>query len=256
MENIVSYRKEGSVLVLTINRRDLNNIINSYVVSQFAEIQQRIIGDKDIRVIIVTGAGEESFSLGTDWEEFRTFKKEPKLIGQFSIASTVSQFDRPTIAAINGNAFGQGLELALACDLRICADHARLAMDQIIHGEMPWDGGTQRFSRLVGKGKAMEMILTGGSVDGQEAYRIGLVNQVVPREKLAAAAMDMAQEIASKAPIALKYAKEAVYKGMDVTLDQGLRLEADLYFLLQSTRDRGEGIRAFQEKRTPGFEGK
>ncbi len=256
MHDIVLIQKHDHILVITNNRPELKNVINSSMVAQFADLRNTISTDRDIRAIIVTGAGEEAFSLGTDWEEFRTFKKEPKLIGQFSIASTVSQFGPPTIAAINGNAFGQGLELALACDLRICADHVCLAMDQIVHGEMPWDGGTQRLSRLVGKGKAMEMILTGGSVDGQEAYRIGLVNQVVPREKLAAAAMDMAQEIASKAPIALKYAKEAVNKGMDVTLDQGLRLEADLYFLLQSTRDRVEGIRAFQEKRTPGFEGK
>ncbi len=256
MENMVLCQKYGPVLVVTLNRSDLKNIINSAIVAQFADIRDKILGDRNIRAIIITGAGDESFCKGTDLEEFYASEKGLELIERFAISSIIDKMDRPTIAAINGNAFGQGLELALACDLRICADHVCLAMDQIVHGEMPWDGGTQRLSRLVGKGKAMEMILTGGSVDGQEAYRIGLVNQVVPREKLAAAAMDMAQEIASKAPIALKYAKEAVNKGMDVTLDQGLRLEADLYFLLQSTRDRVEGIRAFQEKRTPGFEGK
>ncbi len=255
-KNTVLFQKNESVFTITINRPRLKNTFNLQIVAQFADIQKKILADKEIRAIIITGAGEEVFSMGTDWKEFRSFEKRSELLEQFSIVSTMSRFDCPTIAGINGDAFGQGLELALACDLRICADHVCLAMDQIVHGEMPWDGGTQRLSRLVGKGKAMEMILTGGSVDGQEAYRIGLVNQVVPREKLAAAAMDMAQEIASKAPIALKYAKEAVNKGMDVTLDQGLRLEADLYFLLQSTRDRVEGIRAFQEKRTPGFEGK
>lgn len=256
MHDIVSIQKHDYVLVITNNRPELKNVINSSMVAQFADLRNTISTDKDIRAIIVTGAGEEAFSMGTDWEEFRSFRKEPELLGQFSIASTVSQFGQPTIAVINGDAFGQGLELALACDLRICADHARLAMDQIIHGEMPWDGGTQRLGRLVGRGKAMEMILIGEAIDAQEAYRIGLVNQVVPPEKLMAAAMDIAKEIAAKAPVALRYAKEAVNKGMDVTLDQGLRLEADLYFLLQSTRDRGEGIRAFQEKRTPGFEGK
>jgi len=168
----------------------------------------------------------------------------------------VSQLEQPAIAAINGDAFGEGLELALACDLRICAEHARLAMPQIQYGKIPWDGGTQRLSRLVGRGKALELILTGDMVDAQEAYRIGLVNQVIPYTQLMETAMDVARKIASRAPIALKYAKEAVHKGMDMTLEQGLRLEADLYLLLQTTRDRKEGIRAFQEKRTPQFEGR
>jgi len=129
-------------------------------------------------------------------------------------------------------------------------------MHHVTYGEIPWDGGTQRLSRLVGRGKAMEMILSGEFIDAQEAYRIGLVNKIVLPDELLTVVMDMAQKMASKGPIALKYAKEAICKGLDLSLEQGLRLEADLYFLLHTTRDRTEGITAFRDKRSPGFEGK
>lgn len=251
----VLYRKKDSVLIATISRPNSKNIIGPQMVEQFAGLRNQIVLDHHIRVIIITGAGRESFSRGADLEQSRQSEKGPELLGRLSIASIVSQLERPTIAAINGDAFGQGLELALACDLRICAEHARLAMPQIQYGEIPWDGGTQRLSRLVGRGKALELVLAGEAVDAQEAYRIGLVNQVIPYKKLMETAMDVARKIASRAPIALKYAKEAVHKGMDMTLEQGLRLESDLYLLLQTTRDRIEGIRAFQGKRSPHFDG-
>jgi len=168
----------------------------------------------------------------------------------------VGAFPIPTIAAINGDAFGQWLELALACDIRISAEDARFSMPQVTYGEIPWDGGTQRLARLVGRGKALEMILTGEVIDALEAYRVGLVNRVVPRKALMKEAIALASEMADKGPIALRFAKEAVCKGMDLTLEQGLRLEADLYFLLHTTQDRTEGIRAFIEKRPPKFEGR
>ena len=162
----------------------------------------------------------------------------------------------PSIAAINGDAIGIGLELALACDLRICTETAHFAMNHIMYGGIPWDGGTQRLSRIVGRGKAMEMILTGEVIDAQEAHSIGLVHRVIPDDEILTVVMDTAREIASKGPIAVRYAKEAIRKGMDLTLEQGLRLEADLYFLLHTTSDRTEGIKAFQEKRSPRFEGR
>jgi enoyl-CoA hydratase len=151
---------------------------------------------------------------------------------------------------------GQGLELALACDIRIASETSYFGMPHIKSGLIPWDGGTQRLSRLVGRGKALEMILTGEIIDAQEALRIGLVHRVVPKKDLTEVTMKLAQEMASKGPIALRYTKEAVYKGMDMTLEQGLRLEADLYLLIHTSKDRSKGIQAFRAKRTPKFGGK
>jgi enoyl-CoA hydratase/carnithine racemase len=160
------------------------------------------------------------------------------------------------IAAISGDAIGQGLELALACDIRIASEASRFGLPQIESGVIPWDGGTQRLSRLVGKGKALEMILTGEMIEAQEALRIGLVHKVLPKKDLTEVTMKMAQEMASKGPIALRYTKEAIYKGMDMTLEQGLHLEADLYLLIHTSKDRTEGIQAFREKKKPQFEGR
>jgi len=146
--------------------------------------------------------------------------------------------------------------MALACDIRISAESSRFGMPLIQAGLIPWDGGTQRLARLVGRGKALEMILTGKTISAQEAQRIGLVNQVVSSQDLMGTTIKMAREMASKGSVALKYTKEAVYQGIDLTLEQGLRLEADLYLLIHTTKDRTEGIRAFREKRVPKFEGK
>ena len=160
------------------------------------------------------------------------------------------------IAAINGDALGQGLELALSCDIRLASNEARFSLPQVAKGLIPGDGGTQRLSRIVGKGKALELILTAGVIDAGEALAIGLVNKVMAQEELTAGAEAMAKTMAAKGPIALRYAKEAVNKGLDLTLEQGLCLEADLYFLLHTTDDRTEGIRAFLEKRPPQFKGR
>jgi enoyl-CoA hydratase/carnithine racemase len=222
---------------------------------KMADILKEICFDHEIRVVIITGQGKEAFSIGTDPEELSFSGNERELKEKLSIVSMVAAVDRPILAAINGDALGQGLELALACDMRICGENARFAMPQIVQGEIPWDGGTQLLPRLIGRGKAIEMILTGETIDAREAYRIGLVHRVIPLEELMPTIMKMAEEIASKAPLSLKYCKEAIYKGMDMTLEQGLRLEADLYFLLHTTRDRTEGITAFRERRTPKFAG-
>ncbi len=223
--------------------------------SELARIRDEISYDNDVRVVIVTGAGKEGFSIGTDMEEYRSSQDREDRMKRLSTGPIFDAIDRPIIAAINGDALGQGLELALSCDLRICAETAHFAMPQVTLGEIPWDGGTQRLSRLVGKSKSLEMILTGEMIDAQEAYRIGLVNKVVSSIELIAESMSMAQEMSTKAPIALRYAKEAICHGMNLTLEQGLRLEADLYFLLHTTRDRREGIEAFREKKIPDFKG-
>ena len=174
---------------------------------------------------------------------------------RYSVARTVASIEQPVIAAINGDALGQGLELALSCDIRLASHQARFSFPQVALGLMPTDGGTQRLPRIVGKGKAMELILAAQTISAEEAFEIGLVNKIVEQEKLAVEAEALARTLADKAPIALKYIKEAVNKGLDLTLEQGLRLEADLYFLLHTTTDRTEGIEAFLRKRPPRFKG-
>jgi len=250
------YEKKESVGIIVIDRPNFKKAINGQMVSELTDIRNEINMDNNVTVVIFTGAGQEAFSVGTDAREFFPNEDKFRQIERLSLASIVGTFKCPTIAAINGDAFGQGFELGLACDVRICSENTRFAMTQVTNDEIPWDGGTQRLSRLVGRGKALEMILTGEVIDGQEAYRIGLVNKIVPPDKLMRETMDVAKEMASKGPIALRYAKEAIYKGMDMSLEQGLRLEADLYLLIHTTKDRTEGISAFREKRTPRFEGK
>ena len=250
----VYHQKKESVAIITLDWKDSKKVINRQIVAELRDIGNEISRDDSIRTAIVTG--QEHFCSGDDRDKRSLFENKTERMRSLSIASIIEQFDQPAIAAISGDALGQGLELVLACDLRLCTETAHFAMDQVTYGAIPWDGGTQRLSRIVGRGKAMEMILTGEVINAQEAYRIGLVHRVIPEDELMSAAMEMAREIATKGPIAVRYAKEAIYKGMDVTLEQGLRLEADLYFLLHTTRDRTEGIEAFREKRSPQFEGR
>jgi enoyl-CoA hydratase/carnithine racemase len=215
----------------------------SYKIHDFCT---EIASNKEIRVVIFADAVEGAFCLHEDLISAR---------GVPSLAEPLSNIDRPVIAAITGDALGQGLELTLACDIRIVSETSCFGFPQIKKGFIPGDGGTQRLSRLIGKGKALEMILTGRNVDAQEAYRIGLVNKTMPRDEVIGAAMDMAKEMATKGPIALRYSKEAIAKGMDMTLEQGLRLEADLYLLVHTTKDRTEGIEAFRGKKKVEFKG-
>jgi enoyl-CoA hydratase len=255
-QKTILYQKGEALAEIILNRPERKNAIDRDMVEELAAVCREINGDEDIRVVIIRGQGEEAFSVGAEPGLLTAGEGVSEQIGRLSAAARVDAIDRPTIAALNGDAIGQGLELALSCDLRICVDSAHFAMPQITWGEIPRDGGTQRLSRVVGRGKALEMILLGETIGAQEAYRIGLVGQVVGRDDLTPAITQMAEAIAKKGPIALRYAKEAVGRGMDLTLAQGLRLEADLYCLLHATRDREEGIRSYQEKRSPRFEGR
>ncbi len=216
---------------------------------ELSELRTEIGVSETIRVILLAGDRDDCFSLPhpCHTEEVKLFR---------SLAEPIAKFEQPVIAAIQGDAMGQGLELILACDFRLASDSSHFGLLQIRNGLIPGDGGTQRLSRWVGKAKALEMILTGKVVDAQEALRIGLVSKVVPKEEVMKEAMKIALEMGAKGPIALRYAKEAVHNGMDMSLEQGLRLEADLYLLLHTTGDRTEGIKAFREKRTPRFRGK
>jgi enoyl-CoA hydratase/carnithine racemase len=254
--DMVIYSKEQAVATVSLSRAAAGNRINTQVVGELKDIQKKIVHDKDIRVVIISAEGEESFCAGTEPQEAYSSENRASFIELFSVAAAIAAIDRPVIAAINGAALGQGLELALACDLRVCSRDASFGLPQVTAGEMPWDGGTQRLSRLVGRGKALEMILLGESIDAQEALRIGLVHKVTPAGELSGIVQAMADKIADQSPISLTFAKEAVNKGMDLTLDQGLRLEADLYYLIHTTRDRSEGIKAFREKRRAQFEGR
>jgi len=206
-----------------------------------------------VKVMIITGSGEKAFATSVGPGALISASGENHELMQLSIATQIAGFPFPTIAAVNGDALGQGLEVALACDLRIAVETAHFAFPHIAEDIIPWDGATQRLPRLIGASKAIEMLLTGQAVDATEAYRIGLVNRVVKRAELMPLVMEMGQAMASKAPFALKYVKEAIVKGLDLTLEQGLRLEADLYCLLQTTEDRAEGIRSYLEKRPPQF---
>ena len=203
--------------------------------------------DTEIRAAVITGSGPY-------------FCRDAAITGKkqvaFSLSGPVASLNCPVIAAINGGASGLGLELALSCDIRIASRSARFSFPGIVRGQVPSDGASQRLPRLVGRAKAMELLLTGKEISAAEALKIGLVSSIVPAKAVMAAAREMGREMAGRATLALKYCKEAVYKGLDMTLAQGLQLEGDLYFLLHTTSDREEGITAFREKRKPRFKGK
>lgn len=224
--------------------------------SDLSDLCSKFAADDEIRVLVLIGSNTNSFSLGENlleniWQDKLEFSAQ--LLG---MTKALAHFNRPVLAAISGNAIGLGLELLLACDIRIASECANFGLPHILSGQIPWDGGTQRLSRVIGTAKALEMILTGEKISAKEAYRLGLINRIVPSSLLISTVREMAQTMADKSPIALEYAKEAIHKGMDLTLPQGMRLEADLYYLLHTTRDRREGIKAFQEKRKAHFEGK
>lgn len=239
----VIYTKKDHLAYLTLNRPEAGNSINLELSQELEDACRRINQDDAIYVVILSGAGNKAFCKGSQAE------KQGAVYG----AAAVASIEKPVIASINGDALGQGLELALSCDIRLASDKAKLGFPEVAGGLIPSDGGTQRLARLVGRGKALELILTAEAITAQEALEIGLVNKVVPRKELSAETGVLAKAIASKGPIALRFIKEAVNKGLDLTLEQGLRLEADLYFLLHATADRTEGINAFIKKRTPKF---
>jgi enoyl-CoA hydratase len=201
----------------------------------------------DSVVAVVLAASGPSFCIGLenggDWEH------------RFDWVDAIARLTRPVVAVIQGNAIAEGLELALACDLRVASTRARFAMPQLRRGHLPAHGGTQRLPRIVGRMRALDLLLTGRSIDAAEAEAIGLTSRVVPHNDLLVATDTLLDTLTAKGPIALRYAKEAVLKGCDLTLDQGIRLEEDLYVLLQTTRDRQEGIDAFLRKRKPTFRG-
>jgi enoyl-CoA hydratase len=251
--------RDGAVAVVTINRPQVLNALNFATIDDLRRAVLSLKDDSDVRAIIITGAGEKSFAAGADINELATQSpaqiKEHGGRGQH-VFDLIENIGKPVIAAINGYALGGGCELALACTLRIAADTARMGQPEINLGLIPGYGGTQRLGRLVGKGIALDLLLTGRPVTAAEALQIRLVNRVVPSASLMVEARALATELAGKAAVAVQYVIEAVNRGLEVPLDKGQFLEATLFGLVASTDDMREGTRAFLEKRKPEFKGR
>jgi enoyl-CoA hydratase len=257
-ENLL-YEKRDGIGYVAVNRPEKLNALNRKTMDELYDCFQEIERDAEVRVIILTGAGEKAFVGGADINELAVRTpvegKELSMRGQ-KILDLIEHLGKPVIAAVNGYALGGGCELALACTIRIASENARLGQPEVKLGLIPGYAGTQRLPRLVGRGRALEMVLSGEPVSAAEAYRIGLVNQVVPAQDLIAAAEKLARKILANAPLAVKFALEAVNHGLEMTQAEGQFLEANLFGLCCTTADMQEGTRAFLEKRLARFTGK
>jgi len=258
-ENLLVERK-GAVGIITINRPKSLNALSRATVAELAAAIEELNADDAIRAIILTGAGEKAFVAGADIGEFNSLRSaeeaaEYARAGQ-AVLNRIERLPKPVIAAINGYALGGGCELAMACDIRIAADTARLGQPEINLGIIPGYGGTQRLTRLVGKGTAKLLVLSGDQISAQEAQRIGLVDVVVPAAELMPKALELAGKLASKAPVALRLCKQAINEGAEGTLASGLDHEAALFGVVFDTEDRVEGVSAFLEKRKAAWKGK
>lgn len=246
------------ICTVTINRPDKLNALNAQAKSELRDLFEALTTDEAVDVVIVTGAGEKSFVAGTDIGELSALNAtsgRPFAAAGQSVFSRIESLGKPVIAAVNGYALGGGCELALACHIRIASENARFGQPEVNLGVIPGYGGTQRLPRLVGEGRAMEMILSGDPVDAQEALRSGLVNKVVPPSELMATCRALALKIASKGQPAVRLAIQAVHASQEMHLDEGLEMEAGLFGTACGTEDFKEGVAAFLEKRKPKFTG-
>jgi enoyl-CoA hydratase/carnithine racemase len=257
-ENIL-LDKKNSIAYVTVNRPKVLNALNMATTEELRSAFHDLKNDASTRVVIFTGAGEKAFIAGADINEFEkqdaVLGKEYAHRGQ-SVLNLIENLGKPVIACINGFALGGGCEIAMACTMRLASDNAKLGQPEVKLGIMPGYGGTQRLPRLVGKGLAMQMVLTGEMITAQEAHRIGLVNEVTAPADLITRAEAIAAKIIANAPLAVQYAMEAVNKGMDMTLSEGLFLEATLFGVCCATEDKKEGTTAFLQKRPAVFKGK
>lgn len=255
----LKFETRNSIAYVTINRPEKLNALNMAVMEELRAAFTAIKDDASIRVVILTGEGQKSFVAGADIGELSQHNtvsaKEYTHKGQ-AVLDLIENLGKPTIACVNGFAFGGGCELAMACTMRLASDNAKLGQPEVKLGIMAGYGGTQRLPRLVGKGIAMQILLTGEAISAQEAQRIGLVNEVVPQADLIKRAEEIAAKIIANAPLAIQYTMEAVNHGMELTLREGLYLEATLFGVCCATEDKNEGTKAFLEKRAASFTGK
>lgn len=259
MYKTLIYEKKDNIGILTINRPQKLNAVSNELTTELKQLLDEIEGDDELRVLIITGAGDKAFVAGADINEL--VDRDARLGRKVSqerqeIFSRIENLYVPVLAAVNGYALGGGLELALACSIRICSEEAQFGAPEVKLGIIPGDGGTQRLPRLVGLGRAMEMILTGDFINAQEACRIGLVNKVYPHQELMEKAIELAKRIASRPPLAVRYAKEAVNRSQEGDTASGFALESYLHALSCTTEDKREGVTAFLEKRKGRFKGR
>jgi enoyl-CoA hydratase len=250
---------DGAVATVTINRPKVLNALDAATLGELDEAMRQLQADASVRAVILTGAGDRAFVAGADISELAALApdaaKAHAELGQ-GVFDRVERLGKPVIAAVNGFALGGGCELAMACTVRLAADSARFGQPEVKLGLTPGFAGTQRLPRLVGKGRAMELILGGGVIDAAEAYRIGLVNRVVPAASLMDEARALAEAWAANAPVAVRYAMEAIGHGLETSVAEGSFVEASLFGLTFATEDMREGTRAFLEKRKPEFRGR
>jgi enoyl-CoA hydratase len=249
-------KEERFIGYITINNPEFRNALNLEILRDIEDALDQWRMKSNIKVIIITGSGKESFASGADIKQLN--KRTMIQALQPNMSTTyrkIEEYEKPTIAAINGYALGGGLELALACDIRIASKNAKLGLPEVGLAIIPGAGGTQRLSRMIGKGKAMELILTGDIITAEEAERLGLVSKSVHEEDLLEVAIDYANRIGTKGPLALRLAKAVVNKGIDIELDTALYLEKLAQTILIGSEDKKEGTQAFLDKRTPHFEG-
>jgi enoyl-CoA hydratase/carnithine racemase len=258
LENVL-YEKRNGIAYVTINRPNVLNALNTPTWKDLRTAFEAARDDLAVRGVILTGAGDKAFIAGADINELAnvtaTEAEQTSRFGQ-AVLDLIENLGKPVIAAVNGFALGGGCETAMACTIRIAAEGAKFGQPEVKLGLVPGGGGTQRLPRLVGKGRALQLILSGEMISAQEAYRIGLVNEVVPATALRTRAEAILQQISANAPLSVKYALEAVDKGLETNQAEGLSLEAALFGLCASTADEAEGTRAFLEKRPAQFHGR
>ena len=255
----VLYEKKGAIGYVTVNRPKVLNALNTPTWTDIRAAFEAAKADPSVRGVILTGAGDKAFIAGADISELAHVDafdaEESSRFGQ-GVLDFIENLGKPVIAAINGFALGGGCETAMACTIRIAAEHAKFGQPEVKLGLLPGGGGTQRLPRLVGKGRALQLILTGETISAQEAYRIGLVNEVVPATNLIARAEAILKQIAANAPIAVKFSLEAANKGLETSQAEGFALEASYFGICAATEDKKEGTSAFLEKRAPQFRGR
>lgn len=255
---VVLVEQRGRVALVTMNRPEKRNALDGQMRCAFLGVIDRLRRDADTRAIVITGAGDKAFIAGADISEFEG--RSP--IDQYRVMKLPTVFDavercpKPVIAAVNGFCLGGGMELALACDIRLASANAKFGQPEVNLGIIPGGGGTQRLPRIIGLGRALRLILTGDMITADDALRLGLVEEVVPPEVLLDRAVAIGEQIASRSPVAVAAAKEATRAAMSLPLEEGLRLETALFQLCFSSEDKGEGVRAFLEKRAANFTGR